>query len=438
MAPAEFTKGGAVSNKESAPDIHSDPRWLLIERILATPPFQKSAKLPSLLTYLAQYSLLGKAESLNERQIGIAVFGKSSDYSTVEDSAVRVHVRQLRLRLHEYFAVEGRHETQRVEIPRGSYALEFEDVEPEDTSEPIALPLHPEPKEDALSNRWVRWGLLCAAIAVAVVCAGGWYRAVYFGMNQNAPWPLDKLVQPDRPTRIVISDSSLMLRRLGNKQITLDEFLQPDYRQRMIPANVPPNFDALLRYISEAQLTSFADLTALSSLMKLAGPLDQQFILTSSHDLDRRDLEHGNLIFLGGPTSNPWVSLFTEELNFQPAEESPGGHMEFHNRKPRPGELSDYHGLVSTGSTGEDYATLAVLPAQMGHGNVMIVQGLRQAGTEALAIILADNQERAQLQQAVQREAKSTSPYFEVLIRSRAVTGAPVSFSIVAVRIIHP
>lgn len=228
-----------------------------------------------------------------------------------------------------------------------------------------------------------------------------------------------------------------MLRRLENKPITLDEFLQPDYRQRMIPAKVPQNFTSLLNYISVAQLTSFADLTALSSLMKLAGPLNTQLALIPANDLDRRDLEYGNYIFFGGPTSNPWVALFTDKLNFQPVEETPGGGMHFRNRNPLPGELSDYQGLVSTGSTGEDYATLSVLPAQMGHGNVMILQGLRQAGTEALALILADNEERAVLQQAVERAAKTPSPYFEVLIRSKAVTGAPVSFSIVAVRIIH-
>jgi len=119
-------------------------------------------------------------------------------------------------------------------------------------------------------------------------------------------------------------------------------------------------------------------------------------------------------------------------------EETAGGGMHFRNRNPQAGELTDYQGLVNTGSTGEDYATLSVLPGQMGHGNVMIVQGLRQAGTEALALILADNQNRAELQQAVERVAKTPSPYFEVLIRSNAVTGAPVSFSIVAVRIIHP
>lgn len=415
----------------------SDPRWALVERILATVPFQKSSKLHSLLTYVAEYSILGKAEALTERQIGIAVFGKPTDYSPAEDSAVRVHVRQLRLRLHEYFAVEGRHETQRVEIPKGSYALEFHDVEPEDALKSTNLG---EQGTEGMQGpvQWVRQIFPWAAIAIAVICALGWYRAAKLAANPTASWPLSTVVQADRPTRVVVSDSSLMLRRLGDHRVGLDEYLTPDYRQKMIPGNTPENFNRLLSYILDSQLTSFADLTAISSMMKLAGPLGQQFVLTSAHDLDRRDLEQGNYIFVGGPTSNPWVSLFSDKVNFQAVEETVGGHMHFRNRNPLPGEQAEYEGLQSTGSTGEDYATISVLPGQMGRGNVMILQGLRQAGTEALSLVLANNEDRAMLEKAVLQKTKSQTPYFEVLVRSQAVAGAPVSFSIVSVRTIQP
>lgn len=423
-------------NGSSTDDFRNDARWRLIERILLSSPFQKSSKLHSLLSYVAEFSIRGKAEALTERQIGIAVFGKPANYSTAEDSTVRVHVRQLRLRLHEYFAVEGRQEALRVEIPKGSYALEFEDGEPGENPEQVSSP-NPPPKSNWL-HRWSFQILSCAALAAAVVCALGWYRAVAARPYRTPPWPLNKVLQADLPTRIVVSDSSLMLRRLGDHRITLDEYLRPDYPQRLIPANVPRNVGNLLSYIADAQLTSFADLSVLSSLMKVAGPLNQQLVLTAANDLGRRDLERGNYIFVGGPTSNPWVSLFTDKLNFQPVEESVGGGMHFHNRNPLPGEQTDYQGLESTGSTGVDYATISVLPGPMGQGNIMILQGLRQAGTEALGIVLANSEDRAELERAVQRQSKSIAPYFEVLVRSTALAGAPVSFTIVAVRIIQP
>jgi hypothetical protein len=408
-----------------------------VERILLTVPFQKSTNLHALLSYLAEQSIQSKADTLTERQIGIAVFGKRAGYSPAEDSAVRVHVRQLRLRLHEYFAQEGRSETLRVDIPKGSYALEFHDPIPAPGPRlaPAVVP-RPEPVR-ATGIGW-KDGLLWIAVAAALVCAAGWYRAARTVASPREPWPLDAVIQPDRQTRVVVSDSSLSLRLLGQHEITLNEYLQPDYRKSLIPPHLPENLARLVDYVSDSQLASFADLTTISTLTKLAGSLNSQLVLTSARDLDRRDLEQGNLVFVGGPTSNPWVALFADKLNFQEVEQSVGGRMYFLNRNPLPGEQKQYVGLASTGSTGEDYATLSVLPGQIGQGNVMILQGLRQEGTEALSALLADPTDRDHLEQAVRQSTKSASPYFEALVRSRAVAGAPVSVDVVAVRSIQP
>ena len=68
---------------------------------------------------MAEKSLHGQPQDLTEHRIGERRFWKAEDYSVVEDSSVRVHVRQLRLKLHEYFDGEGRDETCIVEIPKG-------------------------------------------------------------------------------------------------------------------------------------------------------------------------------------------------------------------------------------------------------------------------------------------------------------------------------
>lgn len=422
------TSGSPVS------DFHADPRWRLIERILLSVPFQKSANLHALLFYLAEYAIQGKADALTERQIGIAVFGKPAGYSPAEDSAVRVHARQLRLRLHEYFAKEGRTEKVRVEIPKGSYALEFHDAVPE--LGPRLTPPHTRNPTAARSQ--VKDTLFWLAVAASVICAVGWYRAAKTVAHPQAPWPLNAVIQQGRQTRVVVSDSTLTLRLLGQHEITLDEYLQPDFRKKLIPPHLPENLHRLLDYVSDSQLPSFADLTTVATLMKLSGPLNSQLLLTSARDLDRRDLEQGNYVFVGSPTSNPWVALFTDKLNFQEVEQGVGGGMYFLNRNPLPGEAKEYEGLASTGSTGEDYATISVLPGQIGQGNIMILQGLRQEGTEALSVLLAVPSDRARLEKAVQRSATSASPYFEALVRSWAVVGAPVSVDIVAVRSIQP
>src|SRR5580693_8820417 len=126
---------------EADPALRADARWQLIERITASPAFQKSARLRDLLCFMAERSIHGQLQDLTEHQIGSTVFGKAKDYSVVEDSSVRVHVRQLRLKLHEYFDGEGRGETSVVEIPKGAYTTLFRNAGHDAVAEPAAFAL---------------------------------------------------------------------------------------------------------------------------------------------------------------------------------------------------------------------------------------------------------------------------------------------------------
>jgi len=437
MSPLETSPGVPKLNGAPTSELHSDPRWRLIDRILMSAPFQKSANLHSLLSFLAEHSILGKADVLTERQIGIAVFGKPAGYSPAEDSAVRVHVRQLRLRIHEYFAQEGRNDTLRVDIPKGSYALEFHESESETSPKPI--PAGPPPETGKTRRSYLRAVLFWTALAAAAVCAIGWYRAANSAARSRVPWPLNAVVQPISPTRIVVSDGNLCtMRPLASKEVTLEQYLQPGFVESLTPPHLDEKFSRMMTYVASSELTSFADVAVVSALVKLAGPNSDQISLSSARSLDRRDLEKGNYIFVGSATSNPWVTLYYNRLNFQMVEEGIGGRMFFRNRHPLPGEQQEYEGLAHTGSTGEDYATISLLPGEMGQGNVMILQGLRQEGTEALSVLLSDAGDRAKLEAAVRQNAKFDSPYFEALVRSQAVAGAPVSVDIVAVRTLQP
>ncbi len=435
MQPLESSSSQPLPSGAPGSDFRSDPRWKLVERILLTTPFQKSVNLSALFSYLATNSILGKADALTERQIGIGVFGKPADYSPAEDSAVRVHVRQLRLRLHEYFAKEGRNEIQRVEIPKGSYVLEFGSSQSQLQPRPGVEPAWTT-KDGVWKIPWQK-ALFWIAIVAALVCGFGWYHAAKTAAAPaTVPWPLNAVIQPGLPVKVVVSDGNLStLRFLAPSEITLEQYLRPDFRTSLISPQLDPHLARVMSYVSRSELTSFADAAVVSALVKLAGASSDQLVLTSARDLDRRDLEKGNYVFVGSPVSNPWVSLFEDQLNFQVVEEGVGGKMYFRNLKPLPGEQSAYEGLTQTGSTGEDYATLSLLPSGMGQGNILILQGLRQEGTEALGAMLADAAYRAQLAHALGVRANSNaSPYFEALIRARTVAGAPVSIEIVAVR----
>jgi hypothetical protein len=341
------------------------------------------------------------------------------------------------MRLHEYFSQEGRNETLRADIPKGSYALEFEQSRPE--APVIVEPrLIPEVTIDVPKPRRIafRDSLLWIAVGAAAICGFGWFHAAQAVRLSGAPWPLNAVIQPSRQTTVVVSDANLSaLRFMSPNEVSLDQYLRPDFRYSLTPSHSEDNVGRMFTYLSHSELTSYADGAVVTALSKAAGTDSQQIILTSARDLDRRNLESGNYIFVGSAISNPWVSLFTDKLNFQMVEEGIGGRMYFRNRSPQPGEETEYEGLTGTGSAGDDFATISLLPGGMKQGNVLILQGLRQEGTEALGVLLADPTNRADLERAVRKNGNN-SPYFEALVRARAVAGAPVSIAIVAARAI--
>lgn len=425
---------------EIDPVLKADARWQLIERILLTEPFTKSTRLPGLLSYLAERSIRKDMSDLTEQRIGIAVFGKPADYSPAEDSAVRVHVRQLRLRLHEYFDGEGRNEALIVDVPKGSYSLVFHSTlrEPGPPADGAAEVPNAAMRRGRDTRMWQ--AVAGFALAAALACGLGWYRTeIVLQSARRLPWPLNAVIQNDKETNVVIADKNTILRRLQNRQFTLEDYLNYDYLKSPGSARTSSIEALLVNDIAESQLTSFADVVVTSTLVRLAGDHSDRLVVRWARDLHLRDLGHGSYIFVGSSVTNPWVSLFESRLNFLVVEDGVGGRMYFRNKKPAAGEQAIYQGLGRSGSGGEDYATISLLPGDSGSGNVLIIEGLRQEGTEAAGLLLADATQRAKLEQAIGARDSMRHPiYFEALIRARAVAGAPVSIDIVSTRVIRP
>jgi hypothetical protein len=424
---------------EVDPELRDDARWQLIERITASPPFQKSARLRELLRFMAERSIRGQIQDLSEHRIGSAVFGKAQGYSVVEDSSVRVHVRQLRLKLHEYFDGEGREEPSIVEIPKGAYTTLFRVVEHRTSTNPVPIAQH-----QVGSGLWIRvlpWALAACFLATTLVV---WFIRPTIAIPPPPPWPLATLFNPpNKPVEVVVADVNYGMTRLVDEQpITLERYLSPSYRSGEDLSNAHPTSREarMMKYLSGSLLTSYADLVVVDTLMRLSGSSRDWLAIRSARELRPRDLEAGNFVFVGSPSSNPWVSYFQDKLNFQEGEGRVGESLKFfRNAHPKPGEQTTYQGLAFTGSSGEDYATISLLPLANGRGSVLILQGLQQEGTEAAGLFLADGGNRQKLQQALGFSGSPAQPvYFEVLIRTQAVAGAPNATSIVATRVMNP
>jgi len=422
-------------------DLQTDERWQLVQRIVSSPHFQKSTRLRELLQYIVEQTMHGNAHELTEQHIGNALFHKPSDYSPLEDSSVRVHVRQLRLKLHEYFNEDGRNESIVLEIPKGSYAPVFRAAQKAETLsatvEPKAMSVVAWPRRAMLP--WalcVLLGMLCGALAYRVIM----HRAASAVPTPAAlSWPFSQIFDMRHQTIIVLADSNYgMARILSSQPGSLDQYLHREFLQGPEANKIGAANSRLSDYLSNSTLTSFADVADVVALYRMAGPLQTQVLVRYPRDLRLRDLDHNNYVFIGSPGSNPWVTLFQDRLNFRETEGVVGNSAKaFVNKNPLPGEQAQYEGLRWTGTMGEDYATISLLPNATHDGSVLVLQGLQQEGTEAAGRFLADEENRRQLMSALRIsavESRSQPIWFEALIRSRTVSGAPNTTTLVAVR----
>lgn len=409
-------------NRSDDSDLSSDPRWQLIERIVASEAFQKSSRLPALLRYLAQRTIVGDRNGLSEQSIGCAVFQKGKDYAPIEDSSVRVYMRQLRIRLHEFYHQSGQSESMVVDVPKGGYALSFTTITPK---LPAVVP-SPSRRSSAL---------VYLLLGVSTFLAGGWFYTATSQHRVNVLWPINQLVAEKTQATVVLADAGYALRLLGDKPVSLDQYIDRSFAKQVLPEHRSHGEVRLFNYLSASRITSLADAEAAAALSQLAGPFAQNLVFRSARDLGPNDLTHGNLIFVGANTSNPWVRLFDGTLNFHLVEDFPDGGRYISNRAPKAGEQARYGVWGSTGTSGEDFAAIALLPNGNGSGKILLIQGLRMEGTEAAISLLRNDALRTLVQNKLAAANQGKLPaYFEVLLRAQSVAGAPVAVECIAVR----
>lgn len=436
----EHERGAEAPEREASAELFHDPRWLLVERIAQSEPFQKSTRLPKLLLYLAHHTILGDRRRLTEQSIGQAVFGRGQHYNPAEDSSVRVYARQLRLRLHEYYNSVGMHEEVVVSVPKGGYALDFS---PAPTHESVRKAFVAEPvptgRHEAGSGLIVALGI-CSAIllAVAVICGVGWYRAA-LAQRAEVPWPLSAVIQKGGSTTLVTSDAGFALRNLGDKEVPLDSYIDHSYLEPLLPKHMSENESSVLHYFDSSRLTSLADAKAATVLSSLAGPYSESLTVRSARDINANDLTHGDFIFIGSKTSNPWVELLDSRMNFQVVENGPHGSRYVLNRDPRPGEQKIYQTQsMGTLASGDDYAVIALLPAKTGEGSSLLLEGVRMEGTEAATTLLRSEAGRGKLRSKLASLNNGSTPqYFEALLHAQSVAGATISVDVIAARVVR-
>jgi adenylate cyclase len=110
-----------------------------LERILASPAFQRSAGLRTFLRFIVEETLAGRSEEIKGYTVGTQVLGRKADFDANKDPIVRILAGRLRRALEKYYWVQGGQETVRIEVPKGTYVPIFQE-RVKGTAEAQAIP----------------------------------------------------------------------------------------------------------------------------------------------------------------------------------------------------------------------------------------------------------------------------------------------------------
>jgi tetratricopeptide (TPR) repeat protein len=97
-----------------------------LDLILRSRAFIQSHRIRRFLQFVVEESLLGQPHRLKEYLIGLEVFDRREAFDPRVDSIVRVEARRLRYKIEEYYRNEGREDSVRIILRKGSYVPVFE------------------------------------------------------------------------------------------------------------------------------------------------------------------------------------------------------------------------------------------------------------------------------------------------------------------------
>ncbi len=445
-----------------------------LTRVLNSKYFIHAPKKQKFLHLICQFYLDGRAGELNEYLIGREVFDRDEGYNPAADPIVRVGAYDVRKKLELYYQHEGSEDEIRLDIPIGSYEPTFirlDKTEPQtektEQSDLNRTPAHsaaspdvvktivdagprlsPQEHFNSILKRRLRLLYLIVGLLSIAVCSLA-YLSYWFRRQAaiaNSPKEIESLGAVWEP--FLKSDDSILLvlsnplvYRLTNagdsdiavknsielppeKAANLGQVLRDNFAVRNSPPNprLVPSLDTY---------TGLGEAIGAQRVTDLLRTWNKDVTIKRSRTVSADDLKEHHVILFGSVWSNEWSGKLQMIEDFYVS-----GQATIENHRPRPGELREYRSRFdeSTGRLLEDYALVTVKPNISNANIVMILAGLRSAGTEAAAEFVTDNNHLHDLNKRLRELGAQGKPprHYQALLKVGVENGIPTTISLVA------
>jgi hypothetical protein len=182
---------------------------------------------------------------------------------------------------------------------------------------------------------------------------------------------------------------------------------------------------------------SFVDAKIAVQIAELAEVHGKQIDVHAARNIQMSDLQtDDNFILMGSPRSNPWSTLFSNQLDFRFAFDKSSGQEIIRNFHPKPNEAVQYVPTALGGATGQSYAIIALVQNPDQNGLILILAGANAEGTEAVGKLITDMPRLTAALQECGISATGPLKHFELLLKLNTMAGSPNDASVEACHIL--
>ncbi|HEX4031026.1 MAG TPA: hypothetical protein VHX20_11725 [Terracidiphilus sp.] len=443
-----------------------------LKEIIEGKAFRGSARSIRFLEYILDQAIAGHFEALKERVIGVELFGRSPSYETGEDSIVRVAAGDVRKRLSQHYSIYGTVSEFHLSLPLGSYILEITRHPPDvrdllavtnahnklaiSSSEPVAnhhesatisqeqsvVPILVSPSESMRTGQlnwrlWIYFGILLVAASVAQ-----WGILLnhysHEGNQRGLVLPWSAFFNSSHSTVLVTSDPNIAeIQILAGRTISTSDYANHRYIPE--PNALTPEQIQFCKQFLIGDKAASVDPPIVANIAQLAQSASKKIEVRGARDVELSNLHtDDNFIFLGSPGSDPWVNLFSSQLDFRfGANGSAGLDQTVVNTHPSAHELPLYVPTAPGYATGQSFAIIAFVQNPDQNGQVLILAGASREGTEAAGKFVVDLPRFSKALQNCGIKPSGPLRHFEMLLRVNIMAGLPNRSDVAACHILY-
>lgn len=380
-----------------------------LNRLLASPYFIHSKRLPDFLRFVVEHTLAGDVDNIKERTLGVEIFGREAGYDTSSDPIVRVTAAEIRKRTAQYYQEPDHQDELRISLPSGSYIPQFHPSPGSNgkhgASNAEAIPAEAPKQAIAQAARGRSW-MPVAAAAAAITCLVLGAAAILWQRASRSPFDFfwKPVLSSNEPVLLCIAD-------------------QLDYSVIALRDAAEPTHQILLKDTLTAVVID--DLNATVKVASILQSNGKQYTLKGEGATTLDDLRRGPTVFIGA-FDNAWTLRLTNPLRYHFANDADMTHLWIvDSTAPDKVRWTIDRSVQLATNNYRDYAIIARFTDPNTGRPEVVVAGVGRGGTRVAGEFLTDNADLAQLMRA--SHAAGNKKNMEVVLSTEIIEGEPGS-----------